>query len=155
MSEYMPHKNSPQSTMQPETLVYIFFTLLAYTPKYAAIWHMNVPLYCYCSPHIDPTLHHMQVKTNYNSYLPYYCHICASNKYAPKMLHISHIWKLVHMHIGINYVSIYVSYELTAINSMTTCTGIHSLHITMICPQQIFLPQYIYVFHYTATVVYI
>ena len=39
---------------------------------------------------------------------------------------------LVHVH-G-NYVSVYILQELIEINNMTKNTGIHTFHITCICP---------------------
>ena len=62
-----------------------------------------------------------------------------------------HICQLLHVHIGDNYVSIYISYELTAINKFTRNTGIHTFHIIEICPwtnmpttMHIHVPQHFY-----------
>ena len=44
----------------------------------------------------------------------------------PQILHIGHICQLVHVHILDNYVSIYASYEATAINNVTSSTGKHT-----------------------------
>ena len=43
-------------------VVYIYFTLLAYAPEQICMPHCTcVPLHCYCSLHIDPTLLHIQL----------------------------------------------------------------------------------------------
>ena len=41
-----------------------------------------------------------------------------------------HICQLLHMYICNNYISIYTSYELNAINNVTKSTCIHTFHIT-------------------------
>ena len=53
MSVYIPHIKCVPSTMSPQALVYIHFTLMTYAP---AIFHMYIPL------HINSTLLHLQVK---------------------------------------------------------------------------------------------
>ena len=44
-----------------------------------------------------------------------------------------HICKIAHVQIGENYVSIYGSYDLSAITSVTWVTGLHIFHITVTC----------------------
>ena len=56
------------------------------------------------------TLHIRTKTTNSNFYLPFYIHICASNKYAPQISHKHHIWQLLHVQIWGNYAHIYTSY---------------------------------------------
>ena len=75
--------------MSPQALVNIYFTLL--TDAYH-IAH-NVPLHQHCTPHVDPTLLHMQVKatTSCNFQLPCYNCTCFNNKYAPQMPLICHM----------------------------------------------------------------
>ena len=48
--------------------------------------------------------------------------------------HIWHICQLLDAHISDNYVSIYASYELTAITNVTRSTCIYIFSITSICP---------------------
>ena len=111
--------NSLKSLMLLQVLVYLYFKRLVYIPwtNIPATLHIYVPLYFYCSPHIDPTLLYMQVHRNNNlqllitMLLPYMC----DNKYAPQMLHICHKCKLIHVQISYNYVSIYASW--------TQCNG--------------------------------
>ena len=82
-----------------------------------------------------------------SSYFPCYNHICASNKYAPQMPHIFQIHQLLCVQTWPHYVSIYTSYELTAINNETRSSGIHASRITGIChwtnmpaPMHIYVP---------------
>ena len=69
-----------------------------------------------------------------NSYFPHYCQRCTSNKYAPQMSYLYHIYKLVCMQISDNYISKYASYELTTIDNMIRNTSIHTFHIIGIYP---------------------
>ena len=55
--------------------------------------------------------------TNCNIYFTCYCHVCAINKYAPKMPLIYHIWKLIHVKTWETYVNTCVSHILAANNS--------------------------------------
>ena len=60
----------------------------------ATTFHIYVPLYCHCTLHTDTRLLHISVKNNINTekncinYLPCYCPMCASNKYASQLPHI-------------------------------------------------------------------
>ena len=73
-------------------------------------------------------------KKTCSSYYKHYCQICAWNKYALHMLCTCNICKLPNVQIWENNISIYTLYELTAINSVTSSTAIHTFHITGICP---------------------
>ena len=57
-----------------------------------------------------------------------YHHIHAKNWNAPKMPKISQTHQVVQVHIQGNYVSIYASYELTAINNVTRNIVIYTFH---------------------------
>ena len=68
--------------------------------------------------------------------MPLKCHIQS----------IYHICQLLQVHIWDNYVNLYTSYELTAIDSVTAGTGIFSVHIIGIYPWTNMLPTvYMYV----------
>ena len=71
------------------------------------------------------------------------------------MLCICHICQWLYFHIWDSYISIYVPYELTVINNVTTSTGIHTFHIIGICLWKICLPHCTFMFHCTSYVVYI
>ena len=123
---HIPHTASLQCTVWPGALVYIHFTLLAYTPVQIRchITH-TCPTEPLISLHINPTLLHIQVTNNklhlvITRLLVYMC----QQKYTPKC-HISHICQLLHEHKRDICVSISVSYELNAINNMITSTGVH------------------------------
>ena len=77
MSVYMPHMNSLHSTIWPGALVYIHFT------------YMKTPHYC--------TIHWKSI--NCNIHLPCYCKIWATYRYALQMPQISHMPKLLNMHL--------------------------------------------------------
>ena len=88
MSVYILHIKSLQSTLWPETLVYIHFTLLAYTLEQICLWHCtHIPPHVYCTLYTDPTLLYISKQHNVTFNLPFYCNICASNKYAPQLPH--------------------------------------------------------------------
>ena len=90
-----------------------------------------------------------------NIYFTCHYYVYDNDKYATQMLHIWYIYKLVHMQIGENCLYICASYELTAINSMTRNTGIHTFVLLSYAPEQICQPHYINMSHCTTTVVYI
>ena len=54
--------------------------------------YICVLLHCYSNLHIDHTLLHVSSQKakmkKMQLYLPFHCHICAMNKYAPEMPHI-------------------------------------------------------------------
>ena len=81
-------------------------------------------VYSTCRPHITA---HTSKKTAIFNYCVYI--MCANKKMPLKC----HIFQLPPVHIWDNQVSIYTSYELTAINNLTRSTGIHTFHITGIC----------------------
>ena len=87
MLVYMPHMNPLQLTMWPRTLVYIYFTSLAYVwTNIPATLHISVPLHVYYTLHIDPTLLHVSVNKHQNATnLACYCQlqICPWNATCP------------------------------------------------------------------------
>ena len=91
MSVYMPHMNSMQLTMQQDTLVYMFHnTDICPRTNTPDILHIYVPLHCYCSLHIDPTLLHISVKKKKKQIVTLIYHAtatCANNKDPLQMPH--------------------------------------------------------------------
>ena len=76
VSIYISHMNSLQAKMWPEKLVYIhtiYITGICLRTNMPI--HIYVPLPFYCSLHKS---------ISYNINLPYYCRICANNKYVPQ-----------------------------------------------------------------------
>ena len=71
--------NSLQSTILPEALVYIQFTLLKYAPNICPI---ALLLHSTYKPQITAQIR--QISLNCNIYLPHYHKIYAKNKYALK-----------------------------------------------------------------------
>ena len=94
--------------------------------------HIYVTLHYSCGLHIKPTVLYTQVQEQLSTTVTSY--IIA--KYVPEtnMPLTCHIWKLVNVQIPNNYVSIYTSYELNAINSVPRSTAKHTFHIIGICP---------------------
>ena len=95
---------------------YIPLTSLAYAPqKYAChithVFHCTAMVVCILS-HV--TAYIGENPTNCNSYLPHYWSTCANNKYAPQMPHMP-----ISACADEIAVSIYSSYELTAVNSVS------------------------------------
>ena len=78
--------------------------------------------------------------------------MCPNNKYAPQILHK---WQLLHVHFWDNYISIYTSYEFSAMSIVTRRTDIHAFHITGICPWTNKPPHCTYMYQCPVTVVYI
>ena len=89
-------------------------------------------IHCYCSLYIDVTLQQISLikATNCNIYLMSHCHICARKNMPLKC----YIGKLIHMHIWVKFINIYVSYRLTGINNVTRNTSIHTLYIILHMP---------------------
>ena len=153
MSVYIPHINAVEWTVQLEALLYIHFTLFAYAPEQIGLPHCTCMSHCnYIALHIQtPYYFTYKSQINCNFYLPCYNHICANMKYPPQMPFNCHTCQLLHVHIWDNQVSIYTSYELNAINSVTRSTGIRTSHywymslnnIAYICPTAL-LPQSTY-----------
>ena len=58
-----------------------------------------------------------------------------TTRYVPEtnMPFISPIFQLVHVQISDNYVSTYISYQITTIRSVTINTAMHIFHIIGIC----------------------
>ena len=101
---------------------------------------------------IDPAFFHRWIKTQPTAIvtshvLPYMYQnlICPSN----------HICQVVHVQVGDNYIYICASYELNAINYVTSNSGIHNFTLLPHAPEQIYVPKCTYMSHCTATVVYI
>ena len=90
--------------------------------------NMYVPVHCYCDLYRDSILLYANAATHIYHVIAIHVPTTISPKNA---IYASNF----HMHIWCdNYVSIYTSYEPTAINSVTKCTGIHTFHIIEICP---------------------
>ena len=104
------------------------------------ISHKYTSLAYQCSLHVGPHITAHKGKTNCNSYFPCYNHICANNKYASWIVHISHICQLLHVYIWDYYISIYTSYVLTAINNVTRSSHIHYTLLAY-APVKICLPH--------------
>ena len=127
-------------------MVYIQCILLAYASEQICLPYGTYTFHCTntystCRPYI--TAH---IKSNNNELqfvitmiLPY-----AINKYPSQIPYICHICQLLHMHTSSKYVSIFNSYKLTAISNVMISNGIHTFHITGICPEHICLPHCIY-----------
>ena len=89
----------------------------------SATLHIYFPLHFYCSQHRDPTLLHKSTKFNKLQHLfTIKLQICARNKYAPQMIYIGHIPKLLEVHQWGKYANIYATYELTGINHVIRST---------------------------------
>ena len=122
--------------------------------------HMYVLLHYYCSLHVDLILLH--IKSNNNNinnkiqllFAKLSSYSCQKKKYAPQMPYICHIYQLLNVHIYDNYVSIYASYELSAINNMTWSTGLN-FTLPPCAPEHICLQHLTYMSHCSFTVVYI
>ena len=126
---YMPHMqtiswmimlnvSSLWSTVWPQTLVYIYFTLFPYALENTpATFHLYAPVYCNCNLHIEPTLLDISEKrTKCDFNLPCFGHISAKNKYDPQMPNICHMTKSFRMHMWGKCANIYVTYEFNGIN---------------------------------------
>ena len=131
--------------MWPQILVYIHFTLLecAHEQYASNITHISLH-YCY-SLYIDPTLLHIEVQKITNCNFNY--HAIAIFVATTNMPLKCHICQLVHVQMPDNYISIYTSYEPTAINNVARDTGIHTFHIIGICLVQICLQHDTYMPH--------
>ena len=69
--------------------------------------------------------------TNCNCYFTWNC---VSNKHAPQMPQVCHIWRLVHVQIWGEYVLTCTSYQFTGINNIPRSTSLGTLHIIGIFP---------------------
>ena len=99
------------------------------------IWHLHCKYHLH-SHHANKHIivHIYQNTTNCTWYFTHSCQIWATNKYAPQMPHVCHICQLLYVQILDQYISIYNSYKLNAINSVTKSTGLFTFHIIDICP---------------------
>ena len=97
--------------------------------------HMYISHYCT----------HTSKSVNCKTYLPYYCKIHASKKYAPQIALIYHTPKLLDVHQWGKYANIYATYELTGINHVAKST-VHGQRRTTTRTQP--QPDYVHrVFH--------
>ena len=110
------HLNSLQSAMWPQALIHIHFILLSYASEQI------------CPPHCTYMSHY--ITTIIYIWTQHYCTYHSKKK--NKKLHIGttlllpymcqqeicHIYKLAHLRIRDNYVSIYIPYKPTAINNV-------------------------------------
>ena len=111
------------------------FHIMTYAPEQICLPHHTcrstaLKLWATFRPPI--TAHIRQ--NNYNFYLPCYNHICANKKHVPKMWHICYmsITSSAHMRKLCQYIC--TSHQLHAFNNVNRSTGIHTFHITDICP---------------------
>ena len=112
-------------TMSPEALLYIHLTLLAYSPN----------KYVYYTAHICPTalllsLHVQTVHVSLKKTETFICHAITIYVPTTSVPLKCHIWKLVHVQIQGNCVSMYTWYELTA-SIMSPKTLVY-IHITLL-----------------------
>ena len=133
MSVYISHMNPLQSTMWPWTLVYI-----------SHYWHRLLNKYVSCITHIHPNAQlllatcrshitrHTSPKNPKQTTAPIY-HVINLYAAATNMPFKCHLHQLLSVQIWGNYVHIYTSNELTAMNNATWKTGIHIFHITGLC----------------------
>ena len=126
MSVYVPHMHSLQSTMWPETLVYIHFTLLAYAPQ-----QMCLPLHVYCTLHIDPILLHISVTKPTKCTLIYH----AIAIYVPVKNMFSNATCMPHAQI-----KQYISIREVGKNIWNTSTHWHQSHDKLCCTQKATMP---------------
>ena len=119
--------------------LYRFFTSLnKYDCYIANMIHTGITL----NKHLDPTFSHTSAKHNWLQYIlhilllsMFWQHICPSNAtYVNKFMCTWH-----------NYVSIYASYELTAINNVTRITGVHTFHIIGTCTLNRYAHHIVYI----------
>ena len=107
---------------------------------YIHIWHKSLEKYdCHIADmshlaimlngHTDLAYAYIYCNTIKWNIFKHYCHACTNNTYALQMQSICIIYTVVHAQIGDSCISIYGSYELTAINSVTRNPGIHKFHI--------------------------
>ena len=126
ISVYIPHMNSLPWTTWPEALVHSTLLAYAHEQNMPTTLYIYVPLHFWCSVHIDDKLFHTYIKNQQtpNMYLPYYCEICASNKYIykPQMSQLCYIPKLLNGHLWRKYVHIYARYEVVPINDAARIT---------------------------------
>ena len=122
---YIPQMDSIQYTVSPQALLCIHFTLLAYAREQICLPHIRFMFNC--------TTTVVYIQTTKYKFIYHDISICANNKYDHQMPYISQISLLLNVQIGDNCVSIYTSFELSAINNVTRGTGIHTFHNTDIC----------------------
>ena len=109
----------------------INFTLLAYAPDQICLPHCIYMSYHTTNVAYMSSQYHCicKFKRNFDLDLLCYYHICATTNMFLKC----HIWKLVHVQMAGNHVSIYTSCEVTVIISVTRSTSTHTFHIIGRC----------------------
>ena len=122
------------------------YTHLTFVTKQIWLWHRKY------EPHIhyaifvyEPNIIHYICynTTNCNNFFTYYYHVWANNKNASQMPNIYQIFKLVHVCIWHNYASLYTTYELIAMHSVTINNYIFTFYITGIMPWTNILTTYL------------
>ena len=114
--------------------------------NYASHITHTCPTHYYCGLHIDPAT---TTCTSTKNALPYMCQrqICPSNStHMPQCNWF--MWRYY------TPMSVYASYELNAINNLTTNIGIHTFTVLVYTPEQICLQHCIYMFHNNSNVLY-
>ena len=134
MPVWILHMTSMHSTMWPWDLVYIHFTFIGICPwkNMPATLHIYVPLYYYCSLHID-----FQVQVKKTATFNYH----SITIYMPKtnILFACQIYPICTNYFMCRYkatLSVYIpSYELVTTNNVTRDSGKHTCHIIGIWPR--------------------
>ena len=121
VSVYTLKMNSMQSTMWPQTLVYIHFILLENVPQQICLSHhtclTELIMYSLCRPN------QLQL------YLLCYNHIFFNiYMYAPQMSHVNYF-----MCTCKTTISVYIPHEHTVMNGVTRSTDIHAFHMIDTC----------------------
>ena len=131
------------------------FHILPYAPKQIGLWHCTYMYHWTTTVAHKKTSHTSKNKQTATS-IYHVTAMCAPTVICPSMPHLCQICKSVHVQIWGNYVSIYTSYELHAVNNVIRNTGIHIFHITGIYPwtnmpatMHIYVPLHIYCNLYT------
>ena len=117
LSVNMLHMKSLQSALSQQALVYMHFTLLVYAPEYIYLPHQT------CMPHYTSNIVYM--------YIPHYW-TYKSNK----TKNFSFIYHAVSIYILLTNISLkcHIYAKLNAMKNVTLTTGMHTFHITGICP---------------------
>ena len=137
MSMHMPHDLARINNVTRNTGIHTFHIIGIYpwsNMPVTVTLHIYVPPHSSCSLHINLALvHTLLTKTwKYNFYLTCYCHIFHSNRCSTQILHICHMFKLIHMQIWGKYANICTSYEFPT--TMWPGVLVHILQITVIYP---------------------
>ena len=159
MSVNIPHMNSMQSIMWPQTLVYIHFTSFAYAPEKICLPCCAYMLHCTNTILYMQTTHYCtwELKQRQSATFNYYDIVM----YKP----ITVIPLKCHIYIYIPHMPItssadtrhflYASYKLTAITKVTKITSIPNFTLKAYAPEQICLPHCTYMSNCISNVVHI